>query len=307
MRLIHHIQSIPATLQGSIVTIGNFDGVHSGHQALLEALVETKRRFQQPIVVVLFEPQPLEFFLGNQAPARLSRLRDKLLMLRRYPIDYVLCLRFGAGLSAMSAEDFVSTILVKRLQVAHLFVGPDFRFGRDRRGDIALLQAYAAQAKFAIHTIATQCFDGVRVSSTRIREVLAQGKLKEVRALLGRDYQITGRVMRGDQRGRQIGFPTANIGLHRRVSPLSGVYAVWVEDEQGQRYRAVANVGTRPTVCGLKRYLEVHLFDFSREIYGVYLTVSFMEKIREEKKFASLVALKEQIQQDCEEAKKYFN
>lgn len=306
MQLIRHIQAIPTTLRDTIVTIGNFDGVHLGHQALLDMLVQTKAHYQRPIVVILFEPQPLEFFLGEKAPARLSRLRDKLLLLAEYPIDYVLCLRFGQCLSMLSAEDFISTILIERLRVGHLFVGLDFQFGKERRGNIALLRQFASQTGFVIHTIPTQIIAGGRVSSTLIRESLAMGALDKARMLLGRDYQITGRVIHGDERGRQMGFPTANIALHRRVSPLSGVYAVRVWCRRAGMYSGVANVGTRPTVCGLKRYLEVHLFDFSKEIYGDYLTVIFIKKIRDEQKFDSFAALKKQIQADCESAKIYL-
>ena len=223
MELIRGLHNIAARHHGCVATIGNFDGVHRGHQAVLAQLAEQADKLGLPTLVMTFEPYPQEYFRPDQAPPRLTRQREKLLALRDYAVDRVLTMRFDAEFSAMEAEDFIEQILVKKLGVRYLVVGDDFRFGKQRRGDLAMLQQAGQRFGFQAVGMHTFEYDGERVSSTRVRQALKLGQLQTVRQLLGRGYRIAGRVVLGDQRGRVLGFPTANIHLHRRVSPLSGV------------------------------------------------------------------------------------
>jgi riboflavin kinase/FMN adenylyltransferase len=304
MRVIRGLHNLRPEHGGSVATIGNFDGVHLGHQAVFRALQAEGHRLGVPATVITFEPQPLEFFAPERAPSRLTRLREKLGAMHDAGVERVLILEFGRHLAGMSAETFIDTLLVERLGVAHLYVGDDFRFGQGRRGDIAMLRAAGERHGFTVDSMDTLAIGGARVSSTRIRESLARGDLEDAARCLGRPYAICGRVAHGDKRGRTIGFPTLNIDLHRRVSPLRGVFAVRVSGLGGAALPGVANIGTRPTVAGDSRYLlEVHLFDFAREIYGAHLTVEFVGRIRDEKKFASFDELKAQIQRDAAAAR----
>ena len=304
MRVIRGLHNLRAEHGGSVATIGNFDGVHLGHQAVFRALQAEGRRLGVPATVITFEPQPLEFFAPERAPSRLTRLREKLGAMHDAGVERVLIIEFGRHLAGMSAETFIDTLLVERLGVAHLYVGDDFRFGQGRRGDIAMLRAAGERHGFTVDSMDTLAIGGARVSSTRIRESLARGDLEDAARCLGRPYAICGRVAHGDKRGRTIGFPTLNIDLHRRVSPLRGVFAVRVSGLGGEALPGVANIGTRPTVAGDSRYLlEVHRFDFAREIYGAHLTVEFVGRIRDERKFASFDDLKAQIQRDAAAAR----
>jgi riboflavin kinase/FMN adenylyltransferase len=290
-----------------VTTIGNFDGVHLGHQAVFRHLREKAADFTLPATVVTFEPQPLEFFAPEQAPARLTRLREKLMAFREADIDRVVLLEFGPKLAAMPALQFIQELLLDGLSVRYLFVGDDFRFGHGRTGDIALLRQVGQEQGFQVENMNTFLVGDERVSSTRIREALARGDLEQAAHNLGRPYQICGRVVRGDARGRTIGFPTANIDLHRRVSPLSGVYAVLVLGLGEAPLPGVANIGNRPTVKGDTRYLlEVHLFDFDRQIYGEHVQVAFHRKLRDERRFDSFEALRQQIQRDSQAAQAFF-
>jgi len=303
MELIRGVYNLRPRHRGCVATIGNFDGVHLGHQAVIGQLAEQASARKFPAAVILFEPQPQEFFQPATAPGRLMRLRDKLMALRRYSVDRVLCLRFGTRLAAMSAEDFVRQILIDGLGVRYLVVGDDFRFGRNRAGDFAMLQKAGAQSGFPVAPMHTFSVDGARVSSTRIRDALAAGHLAQAVRLLGRSVRISGRVAHGDKRGRTIGIPTANIHLHRNATPLRGVYAVEVFGLEGEPLAGVANVGTRPTVDGTRMLLEVHLFDFDRDIYGRHVSVDFLHKLRDEQRFASFDELKVRIYQDIDEAR----
>lgn len=288
-----------------VATIGNFDGVHLGHQAVLRQVDHAAAASGFARVAVFFEPQPREFFMPEKA-SRLTTLREKLDRLRTQPVDIVLCLRFDARLAALDARAFVQQILVTGLDVRHLVIGDDFRFGHGRTGDFALLKESGAQLGFTVEATDTLMLEGRRVSSTRIREALAAGDLVHAEACLGRPYAITGRVVAGDRRGRTLGVPTANIALGRRALPLSGVFAVAVRGVERSPVPGVANAGVRPTVDGGKASLEVHLLDFDGDLYGRRLTVEFLYRQREERRFASLQELKEQIGHDIDEARRFF-
>ena len=304
MRVIRGLHNLRPEHRGTVATIGNFDGVHLGHQAVFRELLAEGRRFGLVSTVITFEPQPMEYFAPDKAPSRLTRLREKLGAIRDSGIEQVLLLEFGPRLAAMGAEDFVDSLLVDKLAVRHLYVGDDFRFGRGRTGDIDMLRQAGQQYGFSVDAMDTLAVGGERVSSTRIRAALSAGDLEDARRCLGRPYTICGRVAHGDKRGRSIGFPTLNVDLHRRVSPLRGVFAVRVTGVDDSPLPGVANLGTRPTVTGDTRYLlEVHLFDFEREIYGAHVTVEFVGRIRDERKFPSFDALRAQIEQDVAAAR----
>ncbi|MCB1857868.1 MAG: bifunctional riboflavin kinase/FAD synthetase [Gammaproteobacteria bacterium] len=308
MRVIRGLHNLRSGHRGCVATIGNFDGVHLGHQAVLRLLLEKADELKLPATVITFEPQPQEFFSAQQAPARLTRMREKLSALSDVGIGQVVVLEFGQKLAEMSAPEFVRRLLLDGLGVRYLFVGDDFRFGKGRSGDIGLLRDVGNRQGFVVESMNTFVVGDERVSSTRIRELLAAGDLGLAARYLGRPYRICGRVAHGDARGRTIGYPTANINLHRRVSPLRGVYAVMVHGLNPEPISGVANIGTRPTVAGDSRYLlEVHLFDFQREIYRQHIQVEFKKKIRDERRFSSFEALRQQIELDSQTARSFFN
>ncbi|MEG1042906.1 MAG: bifunctional riboflavin kinase/FAD synthetase, partial [Pseudomonas sp.] len=275
--------------------MGNFDGVHRGHQAILARLRERAVELGVPSCVVIFEPQPREYFSPDTAPARLARLRDKVALLAAEGVDRVLCLAFNQRLSKLSAAEFVDTILVDGLGVKHLEVGDDFRFGCDRVGDFEFLQQAGLSQGFTVEAAQTVELDGLRVSSTQVRKALAKADFDQAEQLLGRPYRISGRVLHGQKLARQLGTPTANIQLKRHRVPLTGVYLVSVELD-GKAWPGVANIGVRPTVSGDgSAHLEVHILDFAGDLYGRRLTVEFHHKLRDEQRFASLEALKSAI------------
>ncbi len=303
MRLIRGLHRPPPP--GTVATIGNFDGVHLGHQHLICTLACRGERLGWPVTVVLFEPQPLEYFLKGGAPARLTRLREKLARFKDLPVDQVLLLRFNQRLATLPAWDFIARVLAKGLGVKYLVVGDDFRFGRNREGDFALLEAAGVRYRFEVSAAPTFELDGMRVSSTRIREALEQEDMTLAQRMLGRPYSMCGRVIAGRRQGRNLGFPTANLNPQRRKSPISGVFAVTVKGVASRPWPGVANVGVRPTVeRGSKVLLEVHLFDFEGDLYGRYLEIFFHHKLRDEMRFASVAALREQIQRDAVIARK---
>lgn len=306
MQLIRGLHNLKPEHRGCVATIGNFDGVHLGHQAVIGQLSEKADEMGLPTVVITFEPQPLEYFRPGQTPARLTRLREKLQALRRFRVDRILCLPFNHKLASMPAEDFIRRVLLDGLDVKYLVVGDDFRFGKERKGDFALLQQAGRQFGFQVVNMHTFMIDNQRVSSTRVREALNRGDLQEAERLLGRSYRMSGRVAHGEKLGRQLGFPTANIHVHRKATPLQGIFVVEVFGIEGEPLPGVASLGTRPTVDGKKTILEVYLFDFDRDIYGEYLQVSFLHKLRDEEKYTTLDALKIQIGRDVENAKDYF-
>lgn len=306
--IIRGLINVPATQRSCVVTIGNFDGVHLGHQALLARVKEQARFKGVPAIAIVFEPQPAEFFAQQQAVVpRLTRWREKFHALARCGMDSVLVLRFNAKLAQLSADEFVRTILQQGLAVQHVIVGDDFRFGKGRQGDIDFLKQVGAQYGFSAEAMPSVLIENERVSSTRIRLALAQGDHVLAARLLGRPYSMEGRVVRGDQRGRSIGFPTANIYLHRQATPVQGVYVVRMQGLAQSSLPGVANVGIRPTVGGTRSLLEVHLFDFDQDIYGKQVRIEFCEKLRDEKRFDNFDLLKEQIWKDAEQAKKYFS
>jgi riboflavin kinase/FMN adenylyltransferase len=304
MLLVRGLRNLRPEHRGCVATIGNFDGVHLGHQAVFRRLRALGREFGLPATVVTFEPQPMEFFAPEAAPARLTRFREKVAALRGTGVDRLLVLEFGPRLASMTAEAFVDDLLVGRLGVEHLFVGDDFRFGQGRRGDLSLLREAGLRHGFGVDSLQTVAHEDARISSSRIRAALSEGDFATAAACLGRAYRICGRVVHGDKRGRGIGFPTANVDLHRRVSPVRGVFAVRVHGLDPAALPGVANVGTRPTVDGGARdRLEVHLFDFARDVYGAHVEVEFVRKIRDERKFPSFDDLRRQIGQDAAEAR----
>ncbi|HCR3982943.1 TPA: bifunctional riboflavin kinase/FAD synthetase [Kluyvera georgiana] len=306
MKLIRGIHNLSQAPHGCVLTIGNFDGVHRGHQALLQGLRAEGRARGLPVVVMIFEPQPLELFAADKAPARLTRLREKLRYLAESGVDYVLCLRFDRRFAALTAQDFISELLVKRLGVQFLAVGDDFRFGAGRQGDFLLLQKAGADFGFDITSTQTFCHGGVRISSTAVRQALADDNLEQAERLLGHPFIISGRVVHGDELGRTIGFPTANLPLRRQVSPVKGVYAVEVAGLGDKPLPGVANIGTRPTVAGMRQQLEVHLLDVAMDLYGRHIDVILRKKIRNEQRFASLDELKAQIARDVLTAREHF-
>ncbi|MEN4569452.1 bifunctional riboflavin kinase/FAD synthetase [Pantoea agglomerans] len=306
MKFIRGIHNLNEQHRGCVLTIGNFDGVHRGHQALMSRLCEEGRKRNLPVVVMVFEPQPLELFAGDKAPARLTRLCEKLRYMAEAGVDKVLCVRFDRRFAALSAQRFISDLLVEKLDVKYLAVGDDFRFGAGRQGDFLLLQKAGAEYGFEVVSTETFCDGGKRISSTAVRQALAVDDLALAQSLLGHPFTISGRVVHGDALGRTLGFPTANLPLRRSVSPVKGVYAVEVRGLTPEPLPGVANIGTRPTVKGLRQQLEVHLLDINMDLYGRHIDVVLKQKIRNEQRFASLEALKEQIANDVVTARQFF-
>ena len=305
-RFSRGIAARPCGVLGSVVTIGCFDGVHRGHQLLVEHVIEQARARGLRAVAVTFDPHPQEYFSTEACPPRLMRIRDKVEALRALGVDEVVCLRFDDQLRSLNAEAFVEQVLINRLATRHLVIGDDFRFGSDRSGNHQTLQSNGERWGFTVEDSPTVTFGDQRVSSTRIRALLGAADFAAAAELLGRPFVLTGRVIHGQKLGRELGYATANINLQRYRAPLSGVFAVTVEIE-GQRHIGSANVGVRPTVGDLdKPILEVHLLDFTGELYGQRLAVEFVHKVREEQKFDSFDALVEQIGRDVATTLAYF-
>ncbi|WP_293005894.1 bifunctional riboflavin kinase/FAD synthetase [Nitrosomonas sp.] len=293
------------------LTIGNFDGVHLGHQAILTRLKDVANQLGLPACVMTFEPHPREFFAPDQAPARLTSLREKLNRLIKAEIDCIHICRFNYDFARINPEQFISQILNQDLRVCWLLVGDDFRFGARRAGDIAMLQALSAENNYTLEVMPSIAIDNQRVSSTAIRQALTNGDLDTAAKLLGRPYSISGRVIDGDKLGKQIGFPTANIQLKHNQPPLSGIFVVSVYGANSSSLETplpgVASLGVRPTIYENGRpVLEVHLLDFDDEIYGRYLRVDFLHKLRNEEKYADISTLILQIEKDVAQAKEFF-
>ena len=306
MTFIRGLHNLQPGKQKTVVTIGSFDGVHIGHQAILQQVKAASERLKLPSVVMTFEPQPREFFSSEKAPARLMRLREKIEALLDFGIDHVVCLKFNRQLRTLSALDFIDKVLVQGLAVEHLIVGDDFRFGCDRSGDFTMLAERGKVSGFDVMDTATLELDGQRVSSTLVREVVERSDFVRAAELLGRPFSISGIVGYGQQLGRELGFPTANVQLNRFSAPLSGVFAVKV-NLAGTIYRGAANVGVRPTVGDLlKPILEVHLLDFAGDLYGQRIAVEFIHKIRDEEKFTSLEKLVATIERDVQLIRQWF-
>jgi riboflavin kinase/FMN adenylyltransferase len=296
--------------------------VHLGHQAIIERLTQKAAFYSLPSVVVLFEPHPQEYFRPQNAPARLFKLTDKAQALQQLGVDYVLCFRFNQEFAELEAEDFIRRVLIQRLNVQHLFIGDDFRFGYQRRGDFEMLKQHG-EGHFTVeanHSVTLEVNgEHHRVSSSLVREAIAENQFELAERYLGKPYRLGGKVAHGDKQGREIGFATANIPLKRHKSPLKGVYAVWVygisasslQDKSAkgfssERFAAVANVGNKPTLKQSPERLEVHLLNFSGDIYGKRIQVEPIEKLRGEHKFESIDALKAQIAADIEAAADIF-
>lgn len=290
----------------TVLTIGNFDGVHRGHAVLLERMVEVARERGLSPAVLTFEPHPREFFAPSAAPARLTILREKLELLAACGVETTMICRFNAALAALSAEEFIRRILLDALSMRHLIVGDDFRFGHRRAGDFALLAASGERLGFAVEAMREVLVDRERASSSAVRDALALGDMERAARLLGRPYLIDGKVVHGDKLGRQLGFNTANIYIRHNPLPMTGVFAVEVDGVGEHPWPGVANLGIRPTVGGVRPLLEVHLFDFDRVIYGTHLSVRFVHKLREEQKFPDFDALKAQIARDAQAARRFF-
>lgn len=305
IRGIHNFKGQAAS--PCVLTIGNFDGVHLGHQRILARVHEKAQEQQWASSVMLFEPQPLEWFKPEQAPARIMSLRDKLTALRGYGVERVFCARFDKSFQSLSAGEFVKRVLVDGLNVRHLVVGDDFRFGSGREGDFAYLQQAGREYGFTVEDTPSCLYEGERVSSTRIRAALTQGHLEEAEALLGHPYFISGRVHHGDKLGRTLGSPTANLVLRHAKVPINGVYAVTVTGAGLNEQAAVASVGTRPTVGGKELRLEVHILNFNGDLYGRHLTVTMKHFLRPELKFDGLDALQQAIHNDIQQATQWFS
>ncbi len=299
-----------AALPPVALTIGNFDGVHKGHQAILDRLCRAAAARSLVACVLTFEPHPREFFAPRSAPTRLTSLREKLELLGAKGIGRVHVQRFARDLASMPAEAFVEQVLCRVLAARWILIGDDFRFGTKRAGDVALLRTLGQRFGFEVETVQTVEHAGRRVSSSSIRESLSLGELGRAEALLGRPYSISGRVVHGNQLGRELGFATANIQLQHNRPPLMGIYAVRVHGVQGVDTKprdGVASLGVRPTIKSAgQAVLEVHLFDFAGELYRRHLRVDFLHKIRDEEKYADLESLRAQIARDCEAARNFL-
>ncbi len=305
MELIRGLHNLRDKHRGCVATIGNFDGVHRGHQQVLNSVRRKADELGLPSMAIIFEPQPNEFFTPDNAPPRLTRFGEKVRLLQAEGVDRVLCLSFNERLRSLSADQFVEELLLKGIAVKHFVVGDDFRFGCDRRGDYALLKEAGERHGFTVADTETLKIDGDRVSSTLIREVLLNNDLQLAARLLGRRYRVTGRVQHGQKLGRELGAPTANVRMHKHICPMRGVYAVRCSI-RNKRYLGVCNVGMRPTVNGLRPALEVHLLDFDGDLYGELLSVEFLHPLRAERKFENLEALQTQIKLDIAAAREWF-
>jgi len=305
MRITHGFNALGAP---HAVTIGNFDGLHLGHQAMLARLQDVARTRGLPSCVLSFEPHPREFFAPEQAPARLSSLREKAECLQQLGIDRLHVFRFDRAFSALTAEAFIERVLGRTLQARYVLVGDDFRYGAKRAGDFALLESLGQPLGFDAEFLPTVEVAGERASSTAVRNALAAGELEHATRLLGRPYSISGRVVHGDKLGRDIGFPTANIQLRHNRPPLMGIFAVELYGLNGAPLAGVASLGKRPTVKSPDAVpvLEVHLFDFNADIYGRRVRVSFLHKLRDEEKYPDLDSLVAQIKRDVDNAKRYL-
>lgn len=305
-RLFRDVEGGTLFPHGSVVCIGAFDGLHLGHRALVRHAVARARALGVPAVAVSFEPLPREFFAQGTPPPRLTLARAKVEGLRGFGADAVGLVRFDGRLAAMGAEDFVRRALVERLRAREVWIGPEFRFGHRRGGDIALLRGMGESFGFAAGEIAPVHLHGERISATRIRERLRAGEFAQAAELLGRPYAIGGRVVRGRQLGRTLGFPTANLRFPHTPA-LSGIYATWVHGVFERPWPSVSSFGTRPTVAGVEPLLEAHLFDYQGDLYGRHIQVEFVAKLRDEEKFSGLDALTEQMHRDAQEARRVLD
>ncbi len=306
MQLIRGLHNLTRPIPASVVTIGNFDGIHQGHQHVLEQLKAAAVERQLPSIVIIFEPQPIEYFAPDKAPKRLARFREKLDYLKSKGIDYLLCLKFDQALAELYAEDFVKSILINRLNTRHLVIGDDFRFGKNRSGNFQFLLDAGQKFGFSVQNTDTLIIDGARVSSTRIRDCIQSDDFNQAAKLLGRPYTLSGKVAHGKKLGRELGFPTINIKMGDKTLIVKGIFAVSVKGIDNRVLPGVASIGTRPTVNGVDTILEVFILDFDQDVYGYSVDVEFLHKIRDEEKFDSLEELGLHIEKDTVKARQYF-
>lgn len=306
MELIRDLHNLKKNNGHCVATIGNFDGIHIGHHKILQQLKEKSAQLKLPSTVVLFEPQPQEFFKPDTAPARVMRFRDKVEKLAQMDIDCTLCLRFNHRLANLKAEEFIDRVLVSGLGVRYLIVGHDFRFGKGRKGDFHLLESYGEQHDFSVVLTEACKINDRRVSSTWLREALGAGDMNLAAELLGHPFSISGRIVHGDKRGKELGYPTININLHRLHSPVSGIFISQVIGLDERPLPAVTSIGTRPVFEGAQMNMETYILDFDRDVYGYRVRVELFDKIREEMAFIGIEELRNAIEQDVEETKKYF-
>lgn len=306
MEIINGLHNIRPRHRGCVLTVGNFDGVHRGHLQLIDALCECARAHGVPSMLMTFEPQPREFFAGSKLPARLTRFREKVHLLSQTRLDRLLCLPFNEQTANIEAEWFAKDFIVDQVSAKHVVIGDDFRFGRGREGDFALFERYGQQYGYEVSAMSTLLTDEQRISSTLIRQTLAAGDFASATEMLGHEYFIMGRVVYGRQLGRQLDVPTANIRLQRYQAALEGVYCVTVEGVGNKLKEGIANIGVRPTVDGKEPLLEVHIFDYAGNLYGDLIKVTFEKKLREERAFESIDALKHQISLDLQQARSFF-
>ncbi|WP_100623238.1 bifunctional riboflavin kinase/FAD synthetase [Candidatus Coxiella mudrowiae] len=306
MELIRGKYPFKKKIGACVVTLGNFDGIHLGHQSLLTKLKSLGQKLNLPTAVIIFEPQPKEFFAKSQADSRLMRFQEKWMAFQEWKVDFLVCFRFNQALANLSPENFVKEILVDQLEVEAIVLGDDCRFGAKRAGDYQLLKKLGEHYGFEAIEMASVLYEEQRISSTRVRHALEKGNMDLARSLLGHPYWLCGKVIAGEKRGCALGFPTANINLYRDKVPLTGIFVIRAYLEE-KVFQGVASLGVRPTFGGTRMLLEVYLFNFSRDIYGNYLRVEFLHKLRSEEHFPSVDALVKQMYQDVSEAKKYFS
>jgi riboflavin kinase / FMN adenylyltransferase len=303
MELVRGLHNLSRPAQGSVLTVGNYDGVHLGHQQIIGVLKGRAEQLRSTATVLVFEPSSKEFIDPEGAPARLTRWREKFLALAAQGVERLVTLRFDECMRAMTPQCFVEELLVERLGTRHLVVGDDFRYGSNAGGTIESLRAAGQTHGFGVEQVPPFVFEGMRVSSTAVRDRLAHSDYPGAARLLGRPYRMMGRVIHGRQLGRTLGFPTANLRLMRRKPPLWGILAVWVHGIASRPLPGVASLGTRPTVNGIEPLLEAHVFDFSGDLYGRAIEVEFVAKLRDEVKFDSLDALMMQMNIDGAQAR----
>jgi riboflavin kinase / FMN adenylyltransferase len=303
MELIRGLVNLRERHRGCVVTIGTYDGIHLGHQALLERLSEHAARLSRPAMVLTFEPMPREYLVPQDPPARLTSWRERWRIFGHAELDYVWLLRFGEALRNLSGEEFAQ-LLARELRAHVVVVGHDFRFGRHGEATVPMLAGAGERLGFAVDVVPPVTLDGERVSSSGVRDALARGQFDLARRRLGRPYSMRGRVVHGNRLGRDLGFPTANLRIERRRAPVAGIFAVRVHGVAGTPLPGVASLGTRPTVAGAHTLLEAHVFDFSGDLYGREIEVEFVAKLREEEYFATLDALIAQMQKDAADARR---
>ena len=306
MQIVNGLHNIRPEHHGCVITMGNFDGVHRGHQQLLRALLGVAAEYGVPSTLVTFEPQPREYFAGAEVPPRLTRLREKVKLLQATGLERLILLPFNETTAQTPPEWITEQLFHERLGAKFVIIGDDFRFGRDRKGDFELVKATGERLGYGVSESQTYLEAGERISSTRIRSALKHGEFDLAATLLGHEYFIMGRVVYGRQLGRQLGVPTANIRLQRYKAALEGVYCVTVAGIEDREYTGIANIGVRPTVDGKEPLLEVHVFDYQGDLYNELLTVTFKKKLRDERAFDSIDALKAQIDQDIVAARDWF-